>query len=257
MKTRLGCLSNKSDSCSDFSEFLPHGPERSTQYLKLSTDEVTKWADSFDILLSNKYGLSAFRAFLKTEFSDENIDFWLACEDYKKIKSPAKMVSKANKIYKEFIDVQSPKEVNIDFRTKEETRQKLLEPTASSLHEIQAKVYSLMEKDSYPRAKGLKERMSSFLLKQDWKLPCYACKLRKPRLTLEECLTWKESFENLLSSKHGLYAFRAFLVSEFSEENIAFYLACKDYKSTKSGAKLQAKAERIYNEFIGSEAPRE
>lgn len=55
----------------------------------------------------------------------------------------------------------------------------------------------------------------------------------------------------------GLYAFRAFLVSEFSEENIAFYLACKDYRNTKSEAKLQAKAQRIYNEFIGSEAPRE
>ncbi|XP_036425461.1 regulator of G-protein signaling 8 [Colossoma macropomum] len=151
MKTRLGCLSNKSDSCSDFSEFLPPGPERSTRYLKLSTDEVTKWADSFDALLSHKYGLAAFRAFLKTEFSDENIEFWLACEDYKKIKSPAKLVSKANKIYKEFIDVQAPKEVNIDFRTREETKQKLLEPTSSSLNEIQAKVYSLMEKDSYPR----------------------------------------------------------------------------------------------------------
>lgn len=55
-------------------------------------------------------GLAAFRAFLKTEFSDENIEFWLACEDYKKIKSPAKLVSKANKIYKEFIDVQAPRE---------------------------------------------------------------------------------------------------------------------------------------------------
>ncbi|KAK3557576.1 hypothetical protein QTP70_030506, partial [Hemibagrus guttatus] len=121
-------------------------------------------------------------------------------------------------------------------------------------------------------AKGLKARMNSFLQKQDWKLLCYAYKLRKPRLTLAECLTWKESFENLLSSRpryttnqfslslsptDGLYAFRAFLVSEFSEENIAFYLACKDYQNTKSVAKLQAKAQRIYNEFIGSEAPRE
>lgn len=151
MKTRLGCLSNKSDSCSDFSEFLPPAQERTTRYLKLSNDEVTRWADSFDILLSNKYGLAAFRTFLKTEFSDENIEFWLACEDYKKIKSPAKMMSKANKIYKEFIDVHAPREVNIDHRTREETKNRLLEPTPHSLNEVQAKVYSLMEKDSYPR----------------------------------------------------------------------------------------------------------
>lgn len=58
-------------------------------------------------------GLAAFRTFLKTEFSDENIEFWLACEDYKKLKSPAKLVSKANKIYKEFIEVQAPREVRI------------------------------------------------------------------------------------------------------------------------------------------------
>lgn len=55
--------------------------------------------------------MAAFRAFLKTEFSDENIEFWLACEDYKKVKSSAKLVSKANKIYKEFIEVQAPREV--------------------------------------------------------------------------------------------------------------------------------------------------
>lgn len=77
------------------------------------------------------------------------------------------------------------------------------------------------------------------------------------------CVGWCKLMQHViqlicsLSSTDGLYAFRAFLVSEFSEENIAFYLACKDYKNTKSEAKLQAKAQRIYNEFIGSEAPRE
>lgn len=52
-------------------------------------------------------------------------------------------------------------------------------------------------------------------------------------------------------------AFTAFLVSEFSEENIAFYVACEDFRSTKSAAKLAAKAQRIYDEFICTDAPRE
>ncbi|KAL4635040.1 hypothetical protein GN956_G14026 [Arapaima gigas] len=149
MKTRLGCLSHKSDSYSDFSAFL--SPEKSTRCLKLTTDEVVRWAESFDTLLSHKYGLAAFRAFLKTEFSDENIEFWMACEDYKKIKSPAKMAAKANKIFEEFIDVHAPREVNIDFQTREMTRQKLQEPNPSSFSDVQGRVYSLMEKDSYPR----------------------------------------------------------------------------------------------------------
>ncbi|XP_035033428.1 regulator of G-protein signaling 8 isoform X3 [Hippoglossus stenolepis] len=110
MKTRLGCLSNKSDSYSDFSEFLPPAHETTARCLKLSTDEVVRWSESFDHLLSHKYGLAAFRTFLKTEFSDENIEFWMACEEYKKIKSSTKMVSRANKIFTEFIDVQAPRE---------------------------------------------------------------------------------------------------------------------------------------------------
>ncbi|XP_030647339.1 regulator of G-protein signaling 16 [Chanos chanos] len=107
------------------------------------------------------------------------------------------------------------------------------------------------------RAKGFKSRLGSFLQRHDWSFLCYSYRATKPRLTLEECLKWKESFENLLSNKHGLYAFRAFLISEFSEENIAFYLACEDFKRTKSPSKLLAKANRIYEEFISSEAPRE
>ncbi|XP_034036698.1 regulator of G-protein signaling 8-like [Thalassophryne amazonica] len=151
MKTRLGCLANKSDSCSDFSEFLPPAQETTARCLKISTDEVVRWSESFDYLLAHKYGLVAFRTFLKTEFSDENIEFWMACEEYKKIKSSTKLTSKANKIFKEFIDVHAPREVNVDYRTRERTKQNVTDPSPTSLNEIQAKIYSLMEKDSYPR----------------------------------------------------------------------------------------------------------
>ncbi|KAL1022622.1 hypothetical protein UPYG_G00030020 [Umbra pygmaea] len=166
MKTRLGCLSNKSDSYTDFTEFMHPAKDRAPRCLKLSKDEVVRWADSFDSLLSHKYGLAAFRAFLKTEFSDENIEFWMACEEYKKIKTPAKLVTKANKIYNEFIDVKSPREVNIDFRTREVTRQRLREPTPCCLNEVQSKIHSLMEKDSYPRF--LRSKIYQDLLKSQY-----------------------------------------------------------------------------------------
>ncbi|KAG9351061.1 hypothetical protein JZ751_024951, partial [Albula glossodonta] len=151
MKPRLGCLTNKSDSYSDFSDILPPMEGKTYRCVKLSTEEVIQWSDSFDLLLSHKYGLGAFREFLKTEFSDENIEFWMACEDYKKIKSPAKLGTRANKIYEEYIDVQAPREVNIDFQTRELTRQNLRDPTPSCFSEAQAIIYSLMEKDSYRR----------------------------------------------------------------------------------------------------------
>ncbi|XP_069020590.1 regulator of G-protein signaling 5b [Embiotoca jacksoni] len=106
------------------------------------------------------------------------------------------------------------------------------------------------------RAKELKALFGSLLQKSDHSIPGQAKKNDKVRLNVNEPLKWKESFEKLLSSQNGLCLFRAFLVSEFSEENIAFYLACEDYRSTKS-SKLVAKAKKIYDEFIGSDAPRE
>ena len=61
-------------------------------------------------------GLAAFKAFLKSEYSEENIDFWISCEEYKKIKSPSKLSPKAKKIYNEFISIQATKEVSIHGR---------------------------------------------------------------------------------------------------------------------------------------------
>ncbi|KAF7647216.1 hypothetical protein LDENG_00175840 [Lucifuga dentata] len=105
------------------------------------------------------------------------------------------------------------------------------------------------------RVKKLKARLGSILQRPDWCLSC--CKIGQNKPNPDECYKWKESFEKLLSSKHGLCAFTAFLVSEFSEENIAFYFACEDYRSTKSAAQLPAKAQKIYDEFISTDAPHE
>lgn len=56
-------------------------------------------------------GVTAFHTFLKTEFSEENLDFWLACEDFKKTRSKTKLASKANRIFEEFVQNEAPREV--------------------------------------------------------------------------------------------------------------------------------------------------
>ncbi|XP_048353785.1 uncharacterized protein LOC125433326 [Sphaerodactylus townsendi] len=117
---------------------------------KLSAKEVKQWSQSLAMLLSTQGGQDAFREFLKSEFSDENIDFWLACEDYKKTQSDH-LHDKAEKIYKEFVQSDAIKQINIDFYTRKTTVQKAQNPTTSSFDEAQKSVYVLMEKDSYPR----------------------------------------------------------------------------------------------------------
>uniref|UniRef100_A0A4W3HF92 Regulator of G-protein signaling 3 n=2 Tax=Callorhinchus milii TaxID=7868 RepID=A0A4W3HF92_CALMI len=148
MKNRLGFLRRRNDS----------GPgsnaaklDKVIKTVRPSPEEALKWGESLDKLLTHKYGLAAFRAFLRTEFSDENLEFWLACEEYKKVKSQSKMISKAKKIFAEYIAIQSCKEVNLDSHTREHTKDNLQKVSRSCFDLAQKRIFGLMEKDSYPR----------------------------------------------------------------------------------------------------------
>lgn len=102
-------------------------------------------------LLSIKDGVALFRGFLKTEFSDENIEFWLACEDYKNTDKEPKLQAKAKKIYLEFVAIGSPREVNLDIELRMHTADNIANPTLDSFDRAQKRIQVLMEKDSYPR----------------------------------------------------------------------------------------------------------
>ncbi|XP_069718649.1 regulator of G-protein signaling 18 [Phaenicophaeus curvirostris] len=126
-------------------------PGNLTKAASVSPEEAVKWGESFEKLLSEKAGLDAFTKFLKTEFSEENIEFWIACEAYKKCKTTHELLPKARKIYETFIQKDAPKEVNLDFQTKELTSQNIDQPLITAFDEAQNRVYRLMEQDSYPR----------------------------------------------------------------------------------------------------------
>ncbi|KAI4590542.1 hypothetical protein MJG53_001591 [Ovis ammon polii x Ovis aries] len=151
IKIKLGILLQKPESAIDLVIPYNEKPEKPAKTQKPSLDEALQWRDSLDKLLQNNYGLASFKSFLKSEFSEENLEFWMACEDYKKIKSPVKMAETAKKIYEEFIQAEAPKEVNIDHFTKEITVKNLVEPSPSSFDVAQKRIHALMEKDSLPR----------------------------------------------------------------------------------------------------------
>ncbi|XP_063056165.1 regulator of G-protein signaling 2-like [Engraulis encrasicolus] len=118
-----------------------------------TVEELDQWAESMDKLLGSRYGRIAFHVFMKSEYCEENLEFWIACEELRQIKSSNKLRSKARAIYEEFVKCESPKEVNLDYLTRDAIEQtlSLASPSPSCFTGAQTKVYSLMENNCYPR----------------------------------------------------------------------------------------------------------
>ncbi|VUZ55037.1 unnamed protein product, partial [Hymenolepis diminuta] len=118
---------------------------------KPSYEQVHRWRKSFEALLADKYGLALFKEFLATEFSDENIEFWIACEEYKTITQPKKQQAKAQRIYEDFIATQACREINLDSVTRDQTIAELASPSTHTFENAQKRIQALMERDSYGR----------------------------------------------------------------------------------------------------------
>uniref|UniRef100_A0A3Q0RJD7 RGS domain-containing protein n=1 Tax=Amphilophus citrinellus TaxID=61819 RepID=A0A3Q0RJD7_AMPCI len=124
-----------------------------------SAGEVLRWAESLEALLSNQYGLTVFRHFLRSEFSEENLDFWLAVERFKRTRPSSKMAARAAKIYDQFISTTSMNNVNMHHYSMR------LGISSASFQLAQDQIFYLMETDSYPRF--LKSRFYTQLASQN------------------------------------------------------------------------------------------
>ena len=138
----------------------------------LEIGRVASWAVGFEKLLNDDMGLHVFTEFLKKEFSQENIQFWIACEKFKKLSDSeevrisdicldsnlyyirSKIRHKANLIWSTYLhdtdDGSCP--INIDSRTRQECQQSLLnKPNAHMFEKAQSQIFQLMKYDSYTR----------------------------------------------------------------------------------------------------------
>ncbi|CAJ1061156.1 regulator of G-protein signaling 21-like isoform X1 [Xyrichtys novacula] len=127
-------------------------------------EDVVAWGESLDQLLECKTGQLVFEDFLRTEYSEENLLFWLACQEYKKITCEAEMMLAAKRIYTEFVQVDAPRQINIDCVTREEISENLSQPGPNCFDRAQRLIYVLMENDCYPRF--LKSEIYQALLEQ-------------------------------------------------------------------------------------------
>ncbi|KAJ8267396.1 hypothetical protein COCON_G00125680 [Conger conger] len=118
---------------------------------RLSQQEALRWAESMDTLLTSRLGTSVFGAFLRSEFSEENLQFYLACEQFRLSSTNFTLHRRARDIYATYIQPGAPREVNLDSKTRDLTEQLLQAPSHTSLSHAQRRIHYLLESDCYPR----------------------------------------------------------------------------------------------------------
>ncbi|KAK3525185.1 hypothetical protein QTP86_021405 [Hemibagrus guttatus] len=117
----------------------------------LSREELEKWAESLDVVLNSRVALSVFGAFLRSQFCEENLQFYLACEQYSHSSNTFSLGRRAKEITATYIQPGAPREVNLESKTRDLTLQLLKAPSRSSLCHAQKRIRALLEFDCYPR----------------------------------------------------------------------------------------------------------
>uniref|UniRef100_A0AAX7UD49 Regulator of G protein signaling 6 n=1 Tax=Astatotilapia calliptera TaxID=8154 RepID=A0AAX7UD49_ASTCA len=111
---------------------------------------VKKWGFSLEEALKDPAGRDQFLKFLESEFSSENLRFWLAVQDFKR-RPLHEVPSRAQEIWQEFLAEGAPSSINLDSHSYERTSQNLKDPGRYSYEDAQEHIFKLMKSDSYAR----------------------------------------------------------------------------------------------------------
>nr|CAB3265554.1 regulator of G-protein signaling rgs-7 [Phallusia mammillata] len=151
-KTPIGSAPTRTQSMRNKVKRKPQSAKDILGHCTITEDDLTLWQTSFDDLLKNPAGRYVFRSFLESEIADENLKFWLACEDLKTTTKQKRAEKMAQTIYDTYINVYSPHEVNIDYKMREDIVDQLkYRMDATVFTQAQHQIYTLMHRDSYPR----------------------------------------------------------------------------------------------------------
>uniref|UniRef100_A0A8D3BQK5 Regulator of G protein signaling 7 n=1 Tax=Scophthalmus maximus TaxID=52904 RepID=A0A8D3BQK5_SCOMX len=111
---------------------------------------VKRWAFGIDEVLKDPVGREQFLKFLESEFSSENLRFWLAVQELKK--RPIREVpTRVQEIWQEFLAPGAPSAINVDSKSYAKTTQNVKDPGRYAFEDAQEHIYKLMKSDSYSR----------------------------------------------------------------------------------------------------------
>uniref|UniRef100_A0A8C5PTL2 Regulator of G protein signaling 6 n=1 Tax=Leptobrachium leishanense TaxID=445787 RepID=A0A8C5PTL2_9ANUR len=115
-----------------------------------SQQRVKRWGFSLDEMLKDPVGREQFLRFVESEFSSENLRFWLVVQDLKK--QPLHEVPKrVEEIWQEFLAPGAQSAINLDSHSFERTSQNVKDPGRYTFEDAQEHIYKLMKSDSYAR----------------------------------------------------------------------------------------------------------
>ena len=119
-----------------------------------NSGRVARWAVSLEAVLSDSLGKMAFSYFLKLEFSEENLQFWVDCDKYHScpLQDRAKL---ADRIIRKYIGQDAEMTVNLPSHLEAsamESRERFAtERIPPNFATQQRHIHDLMKFDSYPR----------------------------------------------------------------------------------------------------------
>lgn len=109
----------------------------------------------FKTFLEHNDNIEVFNEFLKASYCQENLEFYLACERYRKLDPDrvGKQMIKfmATQIFNDFLSQDARQPVNVDSSCIERIRNNMKDPQPDLLRDAQKEIFNLMKTDCYPR----------------------------------------------------------------------------------------------------------
>ncbi|ESO12348.1 hypothetical protein HELRODRAFT_105287 [Helobdella robusta] len=125
--------------------------EQETTLKEIPHRQVNRWSFSIHELLKDSAGREHFMQFLEKEFSAENLKFWEACQQVKKV--PLSLVEETVRgIYNEFLAPGAIDPVNVDSHVADIVKQRIEQKIDRYCLDVaEEHIYKLMKNDSYNR----------------------------------------------------------------------------------------------------------
>lgn len=127
------------------------GQQYTKHHSRRRSTSVVNWAVGFEKILEDPLGLKTFTEFLKREFSDENIMFWIVCEHYRLLPGVHERKKLAKEIFDHYLGPGCPEPINIDSSARQQALDGLEEAPLDLFIPAQKQIFNLMKFDCYQR----------------------------------------------------------------------------------------------------------